>query len=763
MYGGLDIQEEDLTLRKPLKRLASSGSRSGSKATAQTPSEGVADHDSPGQVSAEEATGTHEAETSFVVTQGVSMSDELVQEMTVAEESRVASQQEIPSVRVEGVEAVTAETVTQETTGCVVVSTEAVPHPTVSQETVSHPTATHLTASQETLTQPPATHPAASQETVTHPTSSRETVAHPTASQEFRRSNQESPREEESGRGGLGLGGFRFGMLRKAQGVLSTATSTTLKNLATLSEIVNSSLEDIDSAEPVSEGSLPQQPPTQQQATQQPPMQQPPTQQLPITPDLSETESQHLAVINRLSLQMSQLEDSLEAGHQRELTLQSEVTGLRAALEAERRRVSDVEISQERAIREACSAYQASLQQELEQSMVDSTKRITDLKVLLKQREIQLLEFETERERRAHALEETTEAQTQLEVEIQAQKRLEHTLRQELESARQQLVSEAEAWRQKVALAAEAQKIAESRLEEVEERRRRSEQAGRAAEAETRQLQAQVTALKNKLNVLSVLERAVTETVDGLLSEEERQVLTKCASPDDVLGLFKRSHTLITQLERKLVLAEQGTAAATAQAIGLQKSLEAAEHEISSLKARLVSDVSKPGVDLPVRTEIVEADTSVLAMMEARLAAKNERVESLVCEVAQLRSQLAAPSNSTTPTHDNLFLDDGRESLLWLLVLTPIAQLIAKVRGPNAANKFENQCRKYQNRISRSSYVIYTDHKLRLLMSKISSNRTSRLMSMLYVVTLHIILFSLLLTPTPTTLEGPPLPPSDNI
>eukprot|EP01056_Protomagalhaensia_sp_Gyna25_P003388 Protomagalhaensia_sp_Gyna_25__3387@NODE_305_length_3980_cov_17_871352_g236_i0_p1_GENE_NODE_305_length_3980_cov_17_871352_g236_i0NODE_305_length_3980_cov_17_871352_g236_i0_p1_ORF_typecomplete_len649_score153_20HOOK/PF05622_12/0_00013UPF0242/PF06785_11/7_9e03UPF0242/PF06785_11/1_4e04UPF0242/PF06785_11/0_0014Cep57_CLD_2/PF14197_6/1_6e03Cep57_CLD_2/PF14197_6/1_5e03Cep57_CLD_2/PF14197_6/0_036Cep57_CLD_2/PF14197_6/9_4AAA_13/PF13166_6/0_22AAA_13/PF13166_6/9_3e03Phage_HK97_TLTM/PF06120_11/1_7e02Phage_HK len=567
---------------------------------------------------------------------------------------------------------------------------------------------------------------------------------------------------------GLGL---RFNVLKKAShtasNFLSSAGSSTIKNAMSLgaslteslTDIVQASMEEIDPESGMPESKAPV------EILNLPPEQVPDSVPVVSTEvstrnnsvqsqeHLSDSESQQLQLIERLSLQMGALEDGLEQYRQREAGHLAEIGKLRDKVAEERRRVAELDRQKEAAVRDATTTLKDRLQKELEDAMTDNERRMCDIRVLLKQKDQQLKEYEAERERRSLLLEETTEAQSHMEEDLAAERSVVEALREELTTVAAKHQRDLEEVRRQAVKAEDERRSLECRLEEVEEGRQRAEHLARSAESATRQLHAQVSSLKSKLSPINLLERSTQEAAISLLSGEERNLLEQNSqSPDDILSLFKKSQTLITTLERKLALSDQGLQTARTEVSGLQQQLERAEMEIESLKNRLMKhpiqiDSAERGPSGGFVQEGSAPDASVVAVLEARLNAKTERVEALVCEVAQLKSQLAS-HQSNEKANPSPLLDSGRDSWLWQVVVVPILMAADRWGSQNVKYRIESKARWYHSRINR--YTLYADSTLRRLVNVMAPYRIP---TALYLMGLHVLMLYLLLAANGSTVS----------
>eukprot|EP01054_Gregarina_sp_Poly1_P005094 Gregarina_sp_Poly_1__5093@NODE_269_length_10312_cov_190_473011_g234_i0_p2_GENE_NODE_269_length_10312_cov_190_473011_g234_i0NODE_269_length_10312_cov_190_473011_g234_i0_p2_ORF_typecomplete_len737_score140_26MAD/PF05557_13/1_1e07SlyX/PF04102_12/1_4e03SlyX/PF04102_12/1_1e04SlyX/PF04102_12/1_8e04SlyX/PF04102_12/2_9e03SlyX/PF04102_12/0_0021SlyX/PF04102_12/4_9HOOK/PF05622_12/2_4DUF3584/PF12128_8/3_5CENPF_leu_zip/PF10473_9/39CENPF_leu_zip/PF10473_9/6_6e03CENPF_leu_zip/PF10473_9/31CENPF_leu_zip/PF10473_ len=574
---------------------------------------------------------------------------------------------------------------------------------------------------------------------------------------------------------GLGIGSFRLGAWKKASGaassLLSTAKESTLKNLGAMniSATITDFMGTLDDSEAPARDPLrsqesglskmafntaeaPLRGRSVPQGTSEPLVAERLTQlsQRPEDASLTEEEFRQVGALERLHRQFMESESQLETARQKQTEFSAEISQLKNSVEEKNSKIYELEQSIKKRVEDAIDTTRQELQREFVEAMTENEQRICDLKIVLRQREKRIEEFEQERETRANALEQSIEAQAQVAAELQMQKQMEKLLRNEIAAERETHQEEVDRLKKKEIEIERAVELLKARIEEVEERKRRSEYALSTAEMDSRQLKAQLTTMRSKLAGLNILERSVDEVSRQFLTPEEMEILSNCKNTDEVLALFKRSQILVTQLERKLAAAEAAIDAANQQAAEMGRIAEEQQTEVNRLREQLSAGLSSLP-QTPAVAPTAEVDTSLTAVLEARLAAKSERVEALVCEVAQLRQQLTSPDRKLAvmgnPNGSFGLLDDGRDSLIWILVFLPLIQLVNKAKGPNIAHRWENRLRKISNRVSRHPTVLFIDQKLRMGLISVGRSKSSRFILMIYSLTVHLVLFGLFLGP----------------
>lgn len=568
--------------------------------------------------------------------------------------------------------------------------------------------------------------------------------------------------------------GLNFGLdaWKKASGTASSfligARESRLKSAmalgkATLTDFIQS-LENGDPHESEASPSREEMPPTSSKSSMevvQPSASSAPFSQSAAAMGLTEEENKRLEAFAHLHQQIEQLDEERERLRQVEMRLKREIDNWKKLAEDRQRMIEQFETQLETRVAETERSVRAELQQEFVKAMTDNERRISDLKIAIKQREKLLEEVEVECERRANALEESLERQNRLTSDLESQRQLEQRLHEEIESVTRNYQVDLDRWKAKHQEVLTDLEVARTINQEVGEKRQQGDHVTAALEAENRQLQAQLSAMKNRWSALSIFEGSLDKASQELLTESERAALEECKTPNDVLTLFKKSQLLLTQLERRLSVSTQTVDSLQSEISQLRQANDAYQAEIASMKERMISNMSRGGMvengPSHTRPAAVEVDTSVVAMLEARLAAKTERVEALVCEVAQLRSQLSSSQQSEqkkgmSPTFANdgfAFFDDGRDSLFWILILVPILRLVGKLKGANTSHRLENKFRKINNKLTRHPTVLFIDQKLRFIASIITRSRTTRFASLLYFVAIHLVLFlSLLVSDT---------------
>lgn len=122
--------------------------------------------------------------------------------------------------------------------------------------------------------------------------------------------------------------------------------------------------------------------------------------------------------------------------------------------------------------------------------------------------------------------------------------------------------------------------------------------------------------------------------------------------------------------------------------------------------------------------------------LEAKLNAKNERVQELLCELAALKAQ---------PRPAAVFTDDGKDSWLQTLCVGPCFLLLSKVAGKTATRKVRRGTTLLVTQFAKNSGLTKIEYAIKQAGRVITQRRDGAVLLGLYVFVLHALLLRALI------------------